>query len=362
MSSIETLIEQVIRPDVRAQHAYAVPSAEGMLKLDAMENPYTLPPQLAEALGRHLASVALNRYPVPSYARLKQQICHHLGVPNGYGVMLGNGSDELISLLIAACAKPGQAEHAVCVLAPVPTFVMYKISTELAGGRFVGVDLKPDLSLNLDAMLAGIEQHQPSLVFLSYPNNPTGNLFGVNEVERILRAAPGLVVVDEAYQPFAGTSFMPRLPEFNNLVIMRTVSKLGLAGIRLGYMSAHSALLAQVDKVRPPYNINVLTEAAAEFLLGHIAVLDEQAAQIRAARSSLRLELQRMGLEVFPSSANFLLVRMANAEQVFLKLVDSRILVKNVGKMHALLADCLRITVGSPEQNRALLQALQRAL
>jgi histidinol-phosphate aminotransferase len=301
--------------------------------------------------------VALNRYPVPSYARLKQQICRHFGVPAGYGILLGNGSDELISLLIMACSKPG-----VCILSPVPTFVMYKISAELAGARFVGVDLKPDLGLNLEAMLAAIEQQQPAIVFLSYPNNPTGNLFAAADVERIIRAAPGLVVVDEAYQPFAGASFMSRLPEFPNLVLMRTVSKLGLAGIRLGYMSAHSALLTEVDKVRPPYNINVLTEATAEFLLDHIAVLDEQAAQIRAARSSLREKLQRMGLEVFPSSANFLLVRMANAEQVFAKLQNSQILVKNVGRMHALLADCLRITVGSPEQNQALLQALQRAL
>lgn len=386
-SPIECLIERTIRADVRAQHAYAVPDASGMLKLEAMENPYRLPPDLRSALGVHLAEVALNRYPVPSYTRLKSAICREFGVPAGFDVVLGNGSDELITMLVQACVchgvhsasvtdatAAGQASPAGpppasrnkqpnnVVLAPLPTFVMYALSAQLAGMQFVGVDLTADLTLDLPAMLAAIEQHQPALIFLSYPNNPTGTLFSKHEIEHILAAAPGIVVVDEAYQPFAGTSFMPRLPEFHNLVVMRTVSKLGLAGIRLGYMSAHPALLAQVDKVRPPYNINVLTQAAAEFLLEHGAVFAEQAAQLCQARSDLTEALRALGLHVFSSSANFLLVRFPNGEQVFQKLLQQKVLVKNVGKMHSLLHNCLRITVSTPQENQLLLQAVQQAL
>ena len=385
MSSIESLIKQTIRADVLAQHAYAVPDAGGMLKLEAMENPYTLPPELRAALGQHLAQVNLNRYPVPSYRHLKAAICREFGVPEGFDVVLGNGSDELITMLVQACARHGGAGDTAkpaTVLAPLPTFVMYALSAQLAGMQFAGVDLRevagnngdngggnndghsggPDFMLDMPAMLAAIEQHQPSLIFLSYPNNPTGTLFSAADIEQIIKAAPGIVVVDEAYQPFAGASFMPRLPEFANLVVMRTVSKLGLAGIRLGYMSAHPALLAQLDKVRPPYNINVLTEATAEFLLGHGDVFAQQAASLCAARSDLAHGLQQLGLQVFPSKANFLLVRMLDGEQVFQNLLKHKVLVKNVGKMHTLLRNCLRITVSTPAENQLLLQALQHSL
>jgi histidinol-phosphate aminotransferase len=172
-----------------------------------------------------------------------------------------------------------------------------------------------------------------------------------------------VVVVDEAYQPFAEASFMARLPEFPNLVVMRTVSKLGLAGIRLGYMAASAALLAEFDKVRPPYNINVLTQAAAEFMLDHVAVLDAQAAQLRAARTQLAVALAALpGVEVFPSAANFLLLRLPQADTIFARLLQHKVLIKNVGKMHPLLENCLRVSVGTAPENAQLLEALAASL
>jgi histidinol-phosphate aminotransferase len=359
-----SLIDNIIRADVRALAAYHVPDSAGFIKLDAMENPYTLPEHLRSALGQRLADVAMNRYPVPSYTELKQKICAGLGVPGGYDVVLGNGSDELITMLSVACAKPGAK-----VLAPTPGFVMYAMSAKFAGLEFVGVPLNPDFSLDKPAMLAAIAEHKPAVIYLAYPNNPTGNLFDENDMVEIIRAAQdtGIVVVDEAYQPFAQTSFMPRLPEFANLVVMRTVSKLGLAGIRLGYMSAGSELLAEFDKVRPPYNINVLTQAAAEFVLDHVDVLDEQAASLREERTRLAAALSVLpGVEVFPSAANFLLVRVVhektNSNTVFSALLDRKVLIKNVGKMHPLLENCLRITVSTPEENRLLLDAFMASL
>ncbi|HJV82488.1 histidinol-phosphate transaminase [Noviherbaspirillum sp.] len=359
-----SLIENIIRPEVRALAAYHVPDASGFVKLDAMENPYTLPEHLRAELGQRLSDVAMNRYPVPSYAELKAKICTGLGVPAGFDVILGNGSDELISIISVACAKPGAK-----VLAPTPGFVMYAMSAKFAGMEFIGVPLKSDFALDKAAMLAAIAQHRPAITYLAYPNNPTGNLFNADDMVEIMRAVgdSGIVVVDEAYQPFAQTSFMPRLAEFGNLVVMRTVSKLGLAGIRLGYMSASKALLAEFDKVRPPYNVNVLTQAAAEFVLDHVDVLDAQAATLRAERTKLADALASLpGVEVFPSAANFLLIRVKpkknHADDVFSALLDRKVLIKNVGKMHPLLESCLRITVSTPEENRLFLDALKASL
>ena len=359
-----SLIANIIRADVRALSAYHVQDAAGFVKLDAMENPYTLPPELQRELGERLGKVALNRYPVPSYVELKAAICAKLGVPAGFDIVLGNGSDELISIVSVACAKPGAK-----VMAPVPGFVMYAMSAQLAGLEFIGVPLQADLTLDLPAMLAAIKTHRPAITYLAYPNNPTGNLFDADAMVEILHAVgdTGVVIVDEAYQPFAGTSFMPRLAEFPNLVVMRTVSKLGLAGIRLGYMAAAPALLNEFDKVRPPYNINVLTQATAEFVLEHSDILDTQAAAICAERSRLAAALAAMpGVEVFTSAANFILIRIAAAglsgASVFERLLAQKVLVKNVGKMHTLLDNCLRITVSTPAENALLEAALTSSL
>ena len=363
-----SLIETVVRPEIRALSAYHVPDSTGLVKLDAMENPYTLPAELRTQLGQRLADVALNRYPVPSYTALKTAICARLGVPAGYGVVLGNGSDELIAMLSTLCARPGAK-----VLAPIPGFVMYAMSARFAGLEFVGVPLKTDLTLDLDAMLGAIAEHRPAITYLAYPNNPTGTLFGTAEIEAVIRAVgeSGIVVIDEAYQPFAQVSFMDRLPEFPNLLVMRTVSKLGLAGIRLGYMSGSAELLNECDKVRPPYNINILTQACAEFVLEHLAVLDRQAAALREERARLSAAIAALpGVQVYPSAANFLLLRLLpggkndgkRGDVIFTNLLARKVLVKNVGKMHTLLENCLRVNVSTPEENALFLEALGEAL
>lgn len=350
----------IIRPEIASLSAYHVPDSAGFLKLDAMENPYLLPADLQQQLADRLSQVALNRYPLPSYASLKTIISEQLGVPATRTLVLGNGSDELISMVSVACAKPGAK-----VLAPVPGFVMYAMSAKFAGMEFVGVPLHADFTLDVDAMLAAIAAHRPAITYLAYPNNPTGTLYDAGQMVQILRAVgdSGVVIVDEAYQPFAQASFMSHLDEFDNLVVMRTVSKLGLAGIRLGYMAGNNALMQEFEKVRPPYNINVLTQAAAEFVLAHVDVLDDQAAQLRTQRGVLSAALSALpSVQVFPSSANFLLIRVANAEQVFAKLLEQKILVKNVGKMHHLLENCLRITVSTQEENALFLAAFAASL
>ena len=354
----EDVVAATVRDDVRAMAGYHVPDAAGFVKLDAMENPYRLPEALQAELGRRLAAVAVNRYPVPSYGPLKAGLCAAFGVPDGHDVVLGNGSDELIAMLATACARPG-----ACVLAPEPGFVMYRMSAQFAGLRHVGVPLAADFSLDLPAMLAALERERPAIVWLAYPNNPTGNLWDDAAIEAIVRAAPGWVVIDEAYQPFASSTWMGRLGAFPNLAVMRTVSKLGLAGLRLGYLAAPAPLLAELEKVRPPYNVNVLTEAAMLFALEHLPVFDAQAAALRADRQRLQEALAALpGVQPFPSEANFVLARVPDAAALAAALRARRVLVKDVSRMHPLLARCLRLTVGTPAENAALLEAMRAGL
>ncbi|MBW8897617.1 MAG: histidinol-phosphate transaminase [Massilia sp.] len=362
MTSIDKLIANTIREDVRAGHIYNVPDSSGYIKLDAMENPYQLPDPLRAELAQRLADAVLNRYPLASYSTLKNKIRSTLGVPAGYDVILGNGSDEIISILCTACSR--QDKRAI-VLAPSPAFVMFQRSAQFAGMDYVGVPLKADFSLDRAAMLAAIAEHKPALVFLAYPNNPTGNLYDEADMVAIIEALgeTGIAVVDEAYQPFARTSFMDKLSTYPNLVVMRTLSKLGLAGIRLGYLAAAPALLEQFDKVRPPYNVNVLTQVAAEFALDHVAVLDEQAARLNEARTDLAAALAALpGVTVFPSSANFITLRVPDAEKTCAKLFAERVLIKNLSRMHELLANCIRVTVSTPEENSVFLNALKASL
>jgi histidinol-phosphate aminotransferase len=362
MSFLDNLIANTIRADVRAEKSYLVADASGYIKLDAMENPYVLPEALRSELAQRISDVLLNRYPVPSYETIKQRIRAKLGVPAGYDVLLGNGSDEIISIVATACARQ---DRRATLLAPEPSFVMFKRSAQFAGMDYVGVALKEDFSLDLPAMLAAIEQHKPSVVFLAYPNNPTGNLFDEGDMVRIIEAVGehGIVVVDEAYQPFAKKSFMDKLPQYPNLAVMRTLSKLGLAGIRLGYLSAAPALLEQLDKVRPPYNVNVLTQAAAEFALDHVDVLDQQAEALNEERTKMVQALSALpGVTVFPSAANFLLVRVPDPDATTDKLRAERVLIKNLSKMHKLLSGCIRVTVSTPEENSVFLNALKASL
>jgi histidinol-phosphate aminotransferase len=280
--------------------------------------------------------------------------------------MLGNGSDELISLLAMACDVPNAK-----ILAPEPGFVMYAMSAQLQGLQYIGVPLTPEFELDEAAMSAAIAQHEPALVYIAYPNNPTANLWNAHTIRCLIQqvaAYGGLVVMDEAYQPFSSRSWLDEIrqhPQANaNVLLMRTLSKFGLAGIRLGYMLAPEALLNEVDKLRPPYNVSALNAECALFALEHDSVFAQQAATIRTEREVLFNALQQLPhVTPFQSDANMLLVRFDGApdaaQRVFDALKAHKVLVKNVSKMHPLLANCLRLTVGTPEENKQLLSALR---
>ena len=350
--------DQLIRDEIRALAAYHVPDASGYVKLDAMENPYRLPDALRAALGQLASDAAINRYPDAAASTLKARLRESMQIPESMDILLGNGSDEIIQILAMAIAKPGAT-----ILGLEPSFVMYRMIAAYVGARYVGVPLMADFTLDINATLAAITEHQPALIFIAYPNNPTGNLFDAAALARILDAASGLVVMDEAYHVFAETSFMPQLARYPNLLVMRTLSKLGLAGLRLGFLVGSPAWLGELDKLRLPYNVNVLTQQVAECVLAHPDVLAQQAAAIRAERTQLMQALENMpGVTAYPSAANFILIRVAQADAVFDKLKGQGILIKNLSRAHPLLANCLRVTVGTPFENRQFLTALGQSL
>lgn len=352
-------ISTLIRPEIQALAAYHVPAAADYIKLDAMENPYHWSEELVAQWLEVLKYVEINRYPDPEAALLKQDLRAIMHISEETPLVLGNGSDEIIQMLLLTFNYQGRA-----VLSVEPSFTMYRLLAQVIGMPYIGVPLQPDdFSLDMPALRQAILQHQPALIFLAYPNNPTGNLFARHEIEEIVQLSTGIVVIDEAYAPFADDTFMNDLNRYPNLLLMRTVSKLGLAGLRLGLLAGHSQWLAQIEKTRLPYNINVLTQYSARFALQHYDVLAAQTAQIRQDRAQLLQQLNALnGVTTWASQANFLLFRVARAQRVFANLKTHKILIKNLHHFHPLTQNCLRVTVGKPEENQAFLNALQLSI
>ena len=347
----------LMRPEVLAQPAYAVAGAVGMLKLDAMENPFPWPGELEDAWLDALRGAELNRYPDAGGDSVKAAIRSAHGIPETADCLLGNGSDELIQILITAVQSSGRP-----VLAPVPTFVMYEVLARAAGVPFAGVPLDEDFGLDVPALLRALETQRPAIVFLAFPNNPTGRIYDPGLVAEVVAANPGLTVIDEAYAPFSSHSFLPQAGSMPGLMVMRTLSKLGLAGLRLGYLAAAPEWIDALERLRLPYNINSLTQRSVLFALAHTGVLDAQAGILREQRRRVAdaLALLPGVRRVIPSDANFILFEVAPGlgAVVFDDLRGAGILIKDVGRATGRLSDHLRVTIGTPRENEVFLAAL----
>ena len=323
--------------------AYKVANAQGYIKLDAMENPYSWPEEIQNQWLEHLKDCQLNRYPDPEAVQLVNTIRAINQLPEQFDILLGNGSDEIIQLLLMALPQGAS------VLAPVPGFVMYKQISDCLGLNYISVPVLADgFDLDLPAMLSAIAKAQPLLIFLAYPNNPTSNLFSADAMHQV-----------------ANASFIDQLGQYDNLLIMRTVSKLGLAGLRLGYVMGQPALIEQLNKIRLPYNINCLTQMTADFALVNRAFFTEQTEKICAQRAYVFNELQQMGgILPYPSAANFILFKVPHnkATDIFLAIKQQGVLIKNMAGQGGLLSDCLRVTIGKPDENKAFLSALRHGL
>ncbi|MBX2868182.1 MAG: histidinol-phosphate transaminase [Acidiferrobacterales bacterium] len=351
-----TAVAKWVPKEIRELKAYHVPPATGLIKLDAMENPYTLSADLRKKWLDRLEKVDFNRYPDPAADAVKQGIRRVFNVPLSSDMVLGNGSDELIQMVAAMVGGTDRV-----FLSPEPSFSMYRLISKASGTRYFEYRLKSDFSVDSTELLTLIEQHQPACIFLAYPNNPTGNSFDTAVIDQVLEAAPGLVVVDEAYFSFSGQTYLQKLPQYENLLVMRTLSKSGLAGLRLGMLMGHPDWVAELEKIRLPYNINILTQESAKFCLDHYASFEEQAKQIIESRNWLMPQLKERAIEVYPSDTNFILVRLPQAaDRVFEELKENGILVKNLNGSDPALENCLRITVGTRDQCEAFLSAFDR--
>jgi len=348
---------EVIKPAVAQLEAYDPHKRPWRIKLDANESPYALPASIREAVLQALGRVDINRYPDPEAEHLRHTLGRWIGVDPAM-MLLGNGSDEVIQIILTACGAP-----AGTVLFPAPTFSMYGIAAQALDQRAVEIPLRPGWSLDVPQMLEASARERPRVTFIATPNNPTANCFRDEDVRALIEEVPGVVVIDEAYQPFSGQTFLPLLETHPRLIILRTLSKIGLAGLRVGVLLANPDLITQLNKVRAPYNLNAYSQAAAEVVLQHWDLLAPLIREIGRERERLREHLERMpAVEVFPSQANFLLARFASGgAQIWEALEAQGILVRHYPGANA-LADCLRITVGTPAENDGLTEALRAIL
>ena len=347
-----------INPAIQSMQAYRVPAAEGLIKLDAMENPFSWPEELVRQWLAEIRSVPVNRYPDPNATSLRDKLRSVMQVPAGLSIMVGNGSDELIQIIALALAQPNRV-----YLSVEPGFVMYRQICMAVNTHYVAVPLNGDnFSLDHASVISAIKQYQPALVFIACPNNPTGNLFDREILLEIISTAPGLVVIDEAYHAFSGKSFLDRVDQFDNLLILRTLSKSGLAGLRLGYLIGKSCWLDEMEKIRLPYNINSLSQLTGDFILRHYNLLEDQARQICLERDFMYEELSAIqGIRTWPSQANFIMFRPTsrNADELFNELFRQGILIKNLHMTHPLLENCLRVTIGTEKENQIFLDAIR---
>ncbi|MBN2539251.1 MAG: histidinol-phosphate transaminase [Deltaproteobacteria bacterium] len=351
-------IEKIIKTAVLSQEAYAVEETLCRIKLDANENPYPLPPGLKRMISERLEAVPLNRYPAPGSPGLRRDFARYYGVDEDR-VLIGNGSDELIHILLTAVS----ASPSGSVMFPIPTFAMYKIGALNTGHDIIEVPLDDRLGLDTDSMLGAIADNQPSLIFLSYPNNPTGGCFDRDDMEKILETSNGLVVIDEAYFNFSGKTFLHDLDRWNNLVILRTLSKVGLAALRLGILIGHPSLVHHLNKVRLPYNVNIFSQIIGSLFVEHSGEFLEITDRIISGRKWLFNELTAIeGIHPYPSDANFILFScFMDKDDVYGRLIDRGVLVKNFTAPD-ILKNCMRVTVGTEEENREFVEALKAVM
>lgn len=357
-------IQKLVKPNIRSLRAYHAEEIPCKVKLDANESPYSAisNQRSAISLGKNLQ--ILNRYPDPQATALRKLMAKELKV-KPENILHGNGSDELIYYMITTFGGP--------VMYPVPTFSMYGIISQALDEKKIEIPLDKDFDIDIEKTITAIKKYRPKLIFLSSPNNPTGNCFSSERILRIIKAtsfsrgdsriAPtsSLVVVDEAYQSFSDEkSFIPFLDKYKNLIILKTLSKIGLAGLRLGFLIANEDIVHEVNKVRLPFNVNSLSQAVAIAALKNKKQMHSYIASIISARKSLFGMMKKIeDITPYRSDANFILFKVPNADKVYYGLLNKGVLIRD---LTGVIENCLRVTVGTPAENTVFLRTLQQLI
>ena len=348
-----TFIEQWLRSDIRNIDAYHVPASKDMIKLDAMESPFGVPEDLKVEFLKCIEQSEVNRYPEADPSPLKDTLRSLMDIPDEFGILLGNGSDELIQLLALACSKDD------LIMSFEPSFVMYELVSKYVNLEYFGVQLDSNFDINLRDALLIIEREKPKIIFIAYPNNPTGNCFDYDAIIEIIKSTNSMVILDEAYYAYSDKSFLSEISNFPNLLVLRTISKIGFAGLRLGLLIGDQETIAQLNKLRLPYNINALTQTSANFLLQDKQRIINNAQIIIEERRRLAHELSLFSkFKVYPSQTNFILVHSEDAHSLHTALKENGILIKGFPK-GTKLSDFIRISVSEPVENNILIDAIR---
>jgi histidinol-phosphate aminotransferase len=351
-----SIIVSRVSQAIRDISPYSVPRFDCKIRLDGNESPFSLSKEVQDKVDRVVKEIDINRYPDSEAKRLIEIISGVCDFPKG-GILLGNGSDELIGMLITTFTS-GTGR----ILCPTPTFSMYKLTGLAMGAEIIEVPLDEKFDIDLDETISMIENNDPDLIFLASPNNPTGNMYSASKIAEIVSVAKGIVVVDEAYSDFSGYTFLPLVKECENLVILRTLSKVGFAGLRIGMLLARGYLVSEINKVRYPYNINSLSQAVAEVVLENHKFVTENIQLIIRERDRVYEALSVLeGIEANPSDANFIFFKVNDADAVFSELVQRDVLIRNFNRPGR-LQNCMRVTIGTPQENDSFLSALSEIL
>ncbi len=350
--------QDLLKSQLLLMEPYQVPRPGGVLRLDAMENPWGWPPALRRQWAEELAQVDVNRYPDASLVELDGAMRKLMDIPETLATLYGNGSDELIQLLLMGLRHNGRG-----VMAPEPGFAMYRQLSLCLDLPFRGIPLGPDFQIDADALCTAMDVDNPAILFIASPNNPTGTEFPRSRLVSIIERAPGLVVLDEAYYPYAEDSLLDVMHDFPHMLILRTASKLGLAGLRLGVLIGSPDWVRELEKLRLPYNIGSLNQFSLCFVAHHLPVLQQQIERLKVLRDKLFEDMRRLDtIQVWPSAANFLLFRTLShpAAQVYQQLLEAGILIRKLHGNHPQLDNCLRVSIGTESENARFLSTLAR--
>ncbi len=355
-SDAQRIVESRVSEKIKNIIPYSVPHIDCRVKLDGNESPFSLPENIQDKVDKALKEVEVNRYPDPEAQNLIDIISRVSQFPKG-GILLGNGSDELIGMLVTTLTSG--SGKVICLS---PSFSMYKLTALAMGAEVIEIPLDGNYDLDLEATVKVIVDEDPDLIFLASPNNPTGNMYSASKIAEVISVAEGVVVVDEAYSDFSGYTFLPLVKECENLVILRTLSKVGFAGLRVGMLFARENLVSEINKVRYPYNINSLSQAVSEVILENNAFVSESIQLIVRERDRVYKALSNFDeITVYPSDANFIFFKIDDADSLFGKLVEKDILIRNFNRPGR-LENCMRVTIGTPDENDAFLSALREIL
>ena len=347
-----SLLKFRVKKGILELSPYSVPHYECPVKLDGNESPFLLPNEVLEIVISEIRKIPINRYPDPEARSVREKISKLTGFSLD-GIAIGNGSDELIGTIMATFSGGTRR-----VLYPVPTFSMYRITGTAFGLELFEVELDDRFDIDISETIKEIKKKNPDLIFLASPNNPTGNRFSDTSIFEILDQSKGIVVLDEAYCDFAGRTFLNLIQKYENLIVLRSMSKVGFAGIRMGILFGRSEIVVEINKVRLPYNVNSLTQRTAEVIFDNVGFVSENVQLITRERDRVFKVLKLISsIEAFPSDANFILFRVNDADRIFKELLRKGILIRNFNSPGR-LENCLRVTIGTPEENNIFLVAL----